>query len=60
MKRLDEIVNALESNQQPLDETITLFEEGLKLVHDCDERLRQFENKVGELLAKNGSDDDDI
>ena len=32
MARLDEIVNELEKNERPLDESIKLFEEGLKLV----------------------------
>ncbi|MBR3347225.1 MAG: exodeoxyribonuclease VII small subunit [Solobacterium sp.] len=32
MDRLDEIVTLLEENEQPLDETIGLFEEGLKLI----------------------------
>ena len=29
MNRLEEIINDLEENEKPLDETITLFEEGL-------------------------------
>ncbi len=56
MARLEEIVRQLEANEKPLDETIGLFEEGLKLVHDCDQTLRNFEKQVSDLLAKNGGD----
>ncbi|MBR3203412.1 MAG: exodeoxyribonuclease VII small subunit [Solobacterium sp.] len=54
MDRLDEIVTLLEENEQPLDETIGLFEEGLKLIKSCDDRLKVFEQKVEELSKANG------
>jgi exodeoxyribonuclease VII small subunit len=57
MGRLEEIVRLLETNEQPLDETIRLFEEGLHLVKSCDQTLKSFENKVNDLLAKNSEDD---
>ena len=56
MARLEEIVKMLETNEQPLDQTIGLFEEGLHLVKNCDETLRSFENKVNDLLAANRGD----
>lgn len=49
MARLEEIVDLLQENEQPLDETIKLFEEGLKLVRDCEGKLKEFETKVAEL-----------
>ena len=49
MARLEEIVELLQENEQPLDETIKLFEEGLKLVIDCEGKLKEFETKVAEL-----------
>jgi exodeoxyribonuclease VII small subunit len=54
MDRLEQIVNDLESNEKPLDETIALFEEGLKLVKSCDEKLKQFESQVDNLIKENG------
>ncbi|MEG0411190.1 MAG: exodeoxyribonuclease VII small subunit, partial [Erysipelotrichaceae bacterium] len=42
----------LEKNEQPLDETIKLFEEGLLLVNECDKQLKTFENKIEELAKK--------
>ena len=50
MKRLNEIVVALEKNESSLAESITLFEEGLSLVKECDLQLKSFEQKVQELM----------
>ena len=36
MARLDEITAQLEQNDIALEEAIDLFEEGLKLIHQCD------------------------
>lgn len=52
MNRLNEIVDLLEKNDQPLDETIKLFEEGLQLVGECDTQLKSFETKVDELMKQ--------
>ena len=51
MARLEEIVSLLERNEIELEEAISLFEEGLKLVNSCDTQLKTFENKVSQLLA---------
>ncbi|MEE8808261.1 MAG: exodeoxyribonuclease VII small subunit [Lactimicrobium sp.] len=58
MARLEEIVNALEQNDAPLDQTVAMFEEGLKLVKSCDASLKQFENKVNEIVKENGGEQD--
>ncbi|SJZ90269.1 exodeoxyribonuclease VII small subunit [Anaerorhabdus furcosa] len=52
MERLNIIVDLLEKNEQPLDETIKLFEEGLGLVQECDKQLKGFEKKIDELASK--------
>ena len=49
MDRLDEIIARLNQNEVELEEAITLFEEGLKLVKQCDARLKQFEQRVSVL-----------
>ena len=56
MARLDEIVNELEKNERPLDESIKLFEEGLKLVSSCNEKLNDFEKQVKENMERNGGE----
>lgn len=50
MNRLENIVSLLERNEIELEEAMTLFEEGLKLVNECDSQLTTFENKVQILL----------
>jgi exodeoxyribonuclease VII small subunit len=52
MIRLSEIINALERNDTNLETSIQLFEEGLELVKSCDGQLKEFENKVQELMLK--------
>jgi exodeoxyribonuclease VII small subunit len=52
---LEQIVAALESGEQPLEEALTLFERGQKLTKHCAELLARAELKVqvlsGETLA---------
>lgn len=58
MSRLEEIIAALEKNEIELEDSIALFEEGLQLVNSCDSQLKNFENRVQELLNtyQEGSD----
>ena len=44
--RLEEIVRALEGGNAPLDESLSLFEEGVALVKLCNSRLDAAEQKV--------------
>jgi exodeoxyribonuclease VII small subunit len=50
MKRLNEIVAALDKNELELEKAILLFEEGLQLVNFCEGKLKGFENKIEQLL----------
>lgn len=50
MKRLNEIVAALDKNELELEKAITLFEEGLQLVTFCEGKLKGFESKIEQLL----------
>lgn len=58
MSRLEEIIAALEKNEIELEDAIALLEEGLQLVNSCDSQLKNFENRVQELLNtyQEGSD----
>lgn len=58
MSRLEEIIAALEKNEIELEDAIALFGEGLQLVNSCDSQLKNFENRVQELLNtyQEGSD----
>lgn len=50
MQRLEEIVSMLERNEVELEAAIQYFEEGLKLVNQCDQQLKNFEEKVTVLM----------
>ena len=50
MKRLEEIVNALENGTVSLDDSLKLFEEGIKLTKYCENELKNIENKASKIL----------
>ena len=50
--RLETIVRLLESGSAPLDESLSLFEEGVGLVKLCSARLDNAEQRV-KILTKN-------
>ena len=50
MVRIDEILELLEKNGIELEEAIHLFEEGLKLVNDCNTQLNNFKDKMNVLM----------
>ncbi|OGW41397.1 MAG: exodeoxyribonuclease VII small subunit [Nitrospirae bacterium GWD2_57_9] len=54
LARLEEIVAELESGELALDQSLKLFEEGIKLSRICNKRLEEAERRV-ELLLKDRS-----
>lgn len=54
IERLDEIIKHLESGDMPLSDSLSLFEEGTKLIGACTTMLDEAEQKVVKL--KKGSD----
>jgi exodeoxyribonuclease VII small subunit len=50
LARLEEIVQRLESGDVPLEQSLKLFEEGIKLSRICNKRLDDAERKVEILL----------
>lgn len=49
LRRLEEIVRALDAQDTPLDQSLALFEEGAGLVKQCTEKLDQAQQKVNLL-----------
>ena len=49
MKQLQEIVDKLEKNDVDLDESIRLYEEGLKLSKSLKDQLAVFEEKIAQI-----------
>lgn len=58
MKRLSEIVEALEAGEETLEASMKLFEEGAKLSAECYQVLEQAEQKITELRDVEEQDDD--
>ncbi|MBR0420323.1 MAG: exodeoxyribonuclease VII small subunit [Erysipelotrichaceae bacterium] len=54
MKKLQDIVEKLEEGKVELDESIKLYEEGLKLSKELKKQLSVFEEKIDKL----GQDDE--
>ena len=54
LERLEEIVELLESGEYPLEKSLTIFEEGVGLVKECNKKLEKVENSVKILLNDNG------
>jgi len=51
IKRLEEIVNELETGDFDLDKAVNVFEEGLDLTKFCKKKLEQAEQKI-EIIKK--------
>lgn len=52
LSRLEEISTLLESEELGLDESISLFEEGIKLSKSCMTTLKKAELKITELKSE--------
>jgi len=46
LARLEQVVRELEGGKAPLDQTLSLFEEGKTLVAHCEKTLTEAEQKV--------------
>lgn len=51
LTRLETIVSRLESGQAPLEESITLYEEGARLKAHCETRLKAAQLRVEKILV---------
>ncbi len=51
LKKLEEVVEKLESGEVSLDQSLKLFEQGIGLVRQCSQRLDEVESKVQMLVS---------
>lgn len=58
IKELEEIVNELESGEIDLDSSIEKYTRAMKLVSECDEKLKNIEEQVNKIVNENGSLED--
>lgn len=52
IRRLEEIVEILETGDRSLTESLALFEEGIKLARECSRQLTEAQGRI-EALIKN-------
>ncbi len=52
VKELDAIVSKMESGELSLDESLKLFEKGVKLTRSCQKTLADAEAKIEKLMAE--------
>ena len=53
LEALEQIVHQLEDGDLPLDKSLELFEQGIRLSRECQERLSQAERRIEILLRDN-------
>ncbi len=53
--RLEDIVQKMEKGELALEESLKLFEEGIKLSRECHTRLTEAETKVKKLISIDSS-----
>lgn len=50
VKKLEEIVQKMQTGELSLDKSFELFEQGIKLSKECNKQLSEVENKVKILI----------
>jgi len=55
LQELERIVKELEKGDLPLEKSLTLFENGMRLSAECKRQLEEAESRV-EILTKRGSE----
>ena len=60
LARLEAIASRLEDPDTPLEESVALYEEGVRLARLCADRLQAAELKIAELHSDTGGLDDNM
>ena len=59
LRRVEQIVHDLETGDAPLEESMKLYEEGVRLVSFCSHALNDCKQRIAELSElENGAQDD--
>ncbi len=54
MKELETIIDELENGNTDLEESIQKYTKAMKLVKECDDKLKQIEEQVNKIVLENG------
>ena len=55
MKELEVIVHKLEEGNVPLEEAITYYKKGIELSAYCNEKLKNVENQLTQIVSEDGT-----
>lgn len=55
VKELETIIHELESGNTDLEDAIEKYTKAMKLVRECDEKLKNIESTVSKIVTENGS-----
>ena len=53
LKKLEDIVEQLESGDVDLDKSVELYEQGMNLKKICEEKLKKVENQIKKIKVEN-------
>lgn len=56
LQTLEQLVESMESGDMTLEKSLEAFEQGIKLTKECQQALREAEQKVEILLSQNGEE----
>lgn len=54
IKELEKIISELESGEIDLDSSIEKYTKAMKLVKECDDKLKNIEEQVNKIVKDNG------
>ncbi len=54
INELEEIIKDLESGNVSLEDSIEKYTNAMKLVHECDEQLKNVEEQINKIVLENG------
>ena len=57
MVELESLVERMEHGEQSLEDSLKDFERGIALTHSCQKSLQETEQKIQQLIEKNGQDE---
>ena len=58
MVELETIINELENGEVDLDSSIEKYTRAMKIVNECDEKLKSIEEQVNKIVKEDGSLED--
>lgn len=58
ISELEKIINELETGKIDLDESIKKYTEAMKLVKECDDKLKNVEEQVNKMISSSGIEED--